>query len=39
MFKYNETKTKVALEEKEEGGHSRDYRVEKEVYMYPSYVI
>jgi hypothetical protein len=42
MFKYNETRTKAALEEEgelEEDDHSRDHRAKKEMHMYHSYVI
>jgi hypothetical protein len=40
MFKYNETRIKVALkEEEEEADRSRDRRANKRVYMYHPSVI
>jgi hypothetical protein len=40
MFKYNETRTKVALEEEEkEAGSSRDHKTKKGVHMYHPSVI
>jgi hypothetical protein len=42
MFKYNETRIKVALkeeEEEEEADRSRDHRANKRVYVYHPSVI
>jgi hypothetical protein len=39
MFKYNEIRTKAALEKKKEAGNPRDCRANKGVHMYHSSVI
>jgi hypothetical protein len=40
MFKYNEIRTKMTLEEEEGGtGHSRDYRANKKMNIYHPYII
>jgi hypothetical protein len=34
LFKYNKTKTKATLEEKEEVGHPQDHRANKRVHKF-----